>query len=233
MRGDYNTIAVSKRGQATFSFFGYEKVACPLFSRYNLLMTNTKSAPKKSGTRTIFWWVTWITLTIVSFFAAAAFWTPWIAKHLGSIHSTKNSVIWVTAVFGTWMLFLVPLIIVMYSKVDKVYEDARLRRENAALQFRSILIARDERLLPKTLRSKLSGVPETIEGGHLVRTILKDGREVPYVFVANQEEILGVYDCREMPFQVSEIKDIFPESLETLPAFLQTKWLRLDGVKAE
>ena len=67
----------------------------------------------------------------LAFFAAAAFWTPWIAKHLGSIRETKNSIIWVTAVFGTWMVFLVPLIIVMYSRVDKVYEDARLRRENA------------------------------------------------------------------------------------------------------
>ena len=188
--------------------------------------------PKSKAPQTIFWWVTWITLTIVSFFVAAAFWTPWIAQHVGSIRETKNAVIWVTAVFGTWLVFLVPLIIVMYSKVDKVYEDARLRREKAALQFKSILVERNKRILPNHLKLKLSGVPETIEGGHLVRTVLKDGREVPYVFVSNREEILGVYDCSEMPFQVAEIKDIFPESTEMLPAFLQTKWLRLDGVQA-
>lgn len=196
-------------------------------------MTTPKTPAKKSGSRTILWWVVWITLTIVSFFAAAAFWTPWIAKHLGSIHETRNSIIWVTAVFGTWMIILVPLIVVMYSKVDKVYEDARLRRENAALQFKSILIERDQRILPASLKSKLSGVPETIEGGHLVRAMLKDGREIPCVFVANQEEVLGVYDQREMPFKISEIKDIIPESTNDLPAFIQTKWLRLDGVTAQ
>ena len=190
----------------------------------------TKPQSQKAGVQTILWWVIWITLTIVSFFVAAAFWTPWIARHVGSIHETKNSVIWVAAVFGTWMIILVPLIIMMYSKVDKVYEDARMRREKAALQFKSILIEREKRLLPPGLRSKLSEIPETIEGGHLVRTVLKDGREIPYVFVANREEVLGVYDCREMPFQISEIKDIIPESTESLPVFLQTKWLRLDGI---
>src|SRR5205823_2536522 len=95
---------------------------------------------KASGTQTIFWWVVWITLTIASFFLAAAFWTPVIASKFGSIRETRTSVIWIVAVFGTWMAALVPLIIVMYSKVDKAYEDARLRREKAALRFKSISV---------------------------------------------------------------------------------------------
>ena len=60
-----------------------------------------KPKTKTSGTQTVFWWVVWISLTIGSFFVAAAVWTPFIAKHFGSIQQTRNAVIWVAAVFGT------------------------------------------------------------------------------------------------------------------------------------
>ncbi|MBI3306591.1 MAG: hypothetical protein HYZ84_02120 [Candidatus Omnitrophica bacterium] len=86
--------------------------------------------PKTKGSRTILWWVMWIVMTIVSFFLAAWLWTPIIASQFGSIHQNRNAVLWVTAVFGTWMVILVPLIVVMYMKVDKVYG---LRRKNKTL----------------------------------------------------------------------------------------------------
>ena len=171
-------------------------------------------------------------MTIVSFFIAHMIWTPLIAKHLGSIRETRNAVIWVTAVFGTWMITLVPMIIVMYSKVDKVYEDARIRREKAAKRFRTLEIDQSKRLLAQPIQSKIKDWPIAIDGGHLVTLILKDGRQIPHVFVANQKEILGIYDQTEYSFEAKDVEDIEPTDLNQLPHFFETNWLRLDGVKA-
>ena len=70
--------------------------------------------------------------------------------------------LWVTAVFGTWMVFLVPLIIVMYNKVDKAYEDARITRETSTFEktknqfnIRSVLIDESKRQLNPGLSKKL------------------------------------------------------------------------------
>lgn len=187
---------------------------------------------QSSGTQTIFWWVVWITLTIASFFVAAAFWTPVIAKKFGSVHESRNAVIWIVAVFGSWMAALVPLIIVMYSKVDKAYEDARLRREQAAMRFKSITVEKSKRLLSSVLSKKLENVPETIQGGHLVTLALKDGRKIPNVFIAEKNEVLGIYDAEELTFETSDICGLEPADLNNLPSFLTPNWLRLDGVTA-
>ena len=86
----------------------------------------------KKSENTVLWWVGWIALTILSFFACCYFWTGFIARHIGGMDTGNAPILWVTAVFGSWMVLLVPLIIVMYAKVDKAYEDARIRRESAA-----------------------------------------------------------------------------------------------------
>ena len=193
---------------------------------------------KKGGYQSILWWVVWILLTIGSFFAAAAFWTPVIAQRFGSIRETKTAVIWVSAVFGSWMVILLPLIIVMYQKVDKAYEDARIRREKAAqqssqtaaLRFRSIVVEKSKRILSAELKEKLKGWPETIEGGHLLTVILKNGRRIPHVFVAGREGVLGIYDFTELAFEGRDIADIEPADMSRLPAFFWANWLRLDGV---
>ena len=187
---------------------------------------------KSSGTQTILWWIVWIVLTITSFFAAAVIWTPLIAQHFGSIHETRNAVIWIVAVFGTWMACLVPLIVVMYSKVDKAYEDARMRREKAALRFKSISVEKSRRLLPAGLSQTLKNVPETIQGGHLVTVTLKDGRKIPNVFIAGKKEVLGIYDAEELTFEAADVCALEPAGLDPLPAFLAPNWLRLDGVEA-
>ena len=189
--------------------------------------------PKKSsGAQTIFWWIVWITLTIASFFAASAFWTPVIAKKFGSIHETRNAVIWIVAVFGTWMAALVPLIIVMYTRVDKAYEDARLRREKSAMRFKSVLVEKSRRTLSSNLAAKLAHSPEIIQGGHLVTAVLKDGRRVPNVFIAGRTEILGIYDAEALTFEAADLLDIEPADMNHLPSFLTPNWLRLDGVSA-
>jgi len=194
--------------------------------------TLSKKQPKKSGTQTILWWIAWIVLTIVSFFIAAAVWTPIIAHHFGSIRETKAAVWWVGSVFSTWMVILVPLIIVMYQKVDKAYEDARNKREKAAMRFRSIHIESSKRELNPEVSKKLASLSETIEGGHLITAILKDGRRISNVFISDHKEITGIYDASELTFEGRDVVGIEPVNWEQPPHFLAMNWLRLDGVTA-
>ena len=98
-------------------------------------------------TPNVLWWIVWILLTIGSFFVSAHFWTGFIADKFGSIHQPGVAILWVSAVFGSWMVLLVPLIILMYNKVDKAYDEARIKREMSALRqqqkgvlFKSIFV---------------------------------------------------------------------------------------------
>jgi len=192
-------------------------------------MANAKS----KGTQTILWWVAWITLTIVSFFAAAAFWTPVIAKYLGSVRESRNAIIWVVAVFGSWMVFLVPLIVVMYQKVDKVYEDARIRREENANRFRSILIPEEKRRIASSISQKLASAAPTVNGGHLVNATLSNGSKIENVFISECREVLGVYNARELSFEGKDILDVELVDMNNPPAFLPALWLRLDGAQSQ
>ena len=186
---------------------------------------------RKSGKQPILWWVLWITATIVSFFIAVWFWTPVIASRFGSIHQSRTAVIWVAAVFGTWLLFLVPLIIMMYAKVDKVYEDARIAREKREQQFRSLAVERARRALPASVAEKIRRWPETIDGGHLVNLQLKQNRTIANAFVSNGE-ILGLYDVPEMTFDAADVCDAEEVDWKSVPKFTPRAWLRLDGASA-
>lgn len=193
-------------------------------------------SPKKEKDNTVLWWIGWITLTIVSFFISAWFWTPIVARHAGPMSQKGAAAVWVTAVFGSWMLLLVPLIVLMYNKVDRAYEDARLGREKADLEkarknspIRSVLIPEEDRELPVAVADKLKKTPTAIKRGHLVTAVLKDGRRVPYVFILDRREMLGVYDVSSLGFRGSDVADIEPADLDRLPVFETKKWLRLDG----
>lgn len=185
---------------------------------------------------TVLWWIGWIVATIVSFFISCWFWTGFIAKNVGPMSKPGVPIIWVAAVFGTWMILLVPLIVVMYSKVDKAYEDARLSREARELErakndlgVRSVLIEASERALPKPLKEKLKQIPKALPRGHLVTAVLKDGRRFEHVFILDKDEVLGIYNQKSMPFKVSDIVDLLPSDLDALPVFESERWLRLDG----
>jgi uncharacterized membrane protein len=190
----------------------------------------------KGDVRTIFWWFGWIGLTIVTFFVSAWFWTGFLGDRMGGMDNSAYAMTWVAAVFGSWMVLLVPLIVLMYNKVDKAYEDARITRETkefdkAKKEFkvRAILVEEKSRLLKPELTAKLKMNPETVRGGHLVTAILKDGRRVENVFVAGKKDVLGVYGVDKLTFAVTDIVDVVPAG-ETLPDFETDKWLRLDGV---
>ncbi len=196
-------------------------------------------AKQEKGLTAVLWWLGWILLTILSFFASCYFWTLFIAKNVGGMDKPGVPILWVTAVFGSWMVLLVPLIILMYSKVDKAYEDARIARETGALdkaktafRVRSVLIEVEKRMLDKTLSRKLKTFPETLKRAHLVTAVLNDGRKIENVFVVNRREVLGVYDKDALDFEIKDIADLSPTDLDRLPDFRSEKWLRLDGVGA-
>lgn len=194
---------------------------------------------KQKGESTVLWWVGWILLTILSFFVSAWFWTGFLAKHYGAMDRPGAPVIWVAAVFGSWMVLLVPLIVIMYQKVDKAYEDARIARETAAFEkaragfrVKSVFVEAAERRLRPELVKKLKSIPEAVRRGHLVHARLRDGRTVNHVFVLNRKEVLGVYGEETLSFRVSDIVDLEAADLDKLPAFKTDGWLRIDGVGA-
>ena len=191
----------------------------------------------KDSNYTVLWWIGWIALTIISFFVSCYFWTGIIAKHFGSMDKPGMPILWVATVFGTWMIMLVPLIIVMYSKVDKTYEDSRINRETIAFnkakaefKVKSILIKESDRELTRELRKKLKKIPEAIHHGHLVTISLRDGRSIPHVFIMNNKEVLGVYGVETLDFRAADILDFTATDLDKLPVFKAENWLRLDGV---
>jgi len=194
----------------------------------------------KQDNLAILWWVGWIAVSILTFFVSCFFWTRFIAEKVGPINQPGVAVLWVAAVFGTWMVMLVPLIIVMYQKVDKAYEDARIAREknqfekkSSLFKVKSVLVDESKRQLTKDLSKKMKSWPEAIRRGHLVTAILRDGRRIENVFVLNRRVVLGVYGVQDMPFQVEHIQDLEPSDLDHIPNFKSEDWLRLDGVGRE
>lgn len=191
----------------------------------------------KNNSSSVGWWLGWITLTIVSFFLSCYFWTGFIAKHAGTMDKPGVPVLWVTAVFGSWMVLLVPLIILMYNKVDKAYEDARIARESVQFEkakkefkVQSVHVETSQRMLKKELAAKLKKYPETIRRGHLVTATLNNGQKVENVFILDKKEVLGVYGVKTLTFNIQDIVDVEPVAMDQIPSFKTEEWLRLDGV---
>ncbi len=194
----------------------------------------------KRDESTVTWWLIWISLTIGSFFAAVWFWTPFIAERFGSVRNSSTSLLWVIAVFGSWLVALIPLMILMYNKVDKAYEDARIRRELRAqktndkdpVKIKALFLEPENRKLSREVAEQLKKFPRTIKNGHLVTATLKDGRKMEYVFISDQKELLGIYDQQNITFQGQDIVKLEPTDLTHPPDFTQKIWLRLDGNSA-
>lgn len=185
---------------------------------------------------TVGWWLGWITLTIVSFFISCAGWTWAIARHYGTMDRPGAPLVWVAAVFGTWMVILLPLIVVMYRKVDQAYEDARIAREKAkeskvllASGVRFASVERALRTLPRDVTLKLKRVPWTLHNGHLVHLRLRDGSWMRNVFVLNRREIAGLYGSQARPFDASSAVDVQAADPSELPEAGGQGWLRLEA----
>jgi len=198
------------------------------------------SQKKASGQSTILWWIGWITLTILTFFVSATIWTKLIAKYIGTMNDPGVPLIWVAAVFGTWVLALIPLIVVMYNKVDKAYDEAKLKRELAAHRmsaakrtFRAVSVDPENRTLPQQLQDKIKKIKNSIKDGHLVHLKLHDGRIIQNAFIIDNNQIIGLYGHAKMDFNGNNVVDLWAlEESEAIALTDEKKWLRLDGISA-
>jgi ABC-type molybdate transport system permease subunit len=175
-------------------------------------------------------WLRMISILILGWILTSLFWT-WY--YVGAIHESPlrmtPSFSWAKAVFSSWALLLIPFLIVAYRKADVLFDHAAVRQAKKTTTFKRYFIPQVKRKLPPVLIEKLKSAPETLADGHVVSVTLKDGRTFEHVFIFKRREILGVYDVDQLDWDASLIQDISVVESETLPAYDESKWVRLDG----
>ncbi|HXV28567.1 MAG TPA: hypothetical protein VD913_06335 [bacterium] len=134
---------------------------------------------------------------------------------------------WAKAVFSTWLFLLLPFLVWMYKRTDQIYKSAVKRQTALKPPFRTIFIERSKRLLPESIVKKLKRLPLTVEKGQLITLHLRNGSQIPHVFVLNCSEILGVYERDTIDFENEDIVDVEP--VAGMLRYEESKWLRLDG----
>ena len=134
---------------------------------------------------------------------------------------------WAKAVFGTWLVLLIPLGILMYREADKIFRQA-VDRQTYEPSFRSCWIESEKRRLPEKIASKIQPFKTTLPGGHVVKLHLKNGEVLPNVFILNGREVAGIYGYRSTHFDASEIEDVEITPLDQLPAYDESQWVRFN-----
>jgi len=120
-------------------------------------------------------------------------------------------------------------LILMYRKADQIFKSAVIRQNNLKIRRSTFFLEKSKRILPQKISDKIRTIPSTLPRGHVVTAILRDGERISNVFVLDSSEILGVYDRSELDFEAQDIADIEPLDWNNLPAYDESKWLRLDG----
>ncbi len=155
----------------------------------------------------------------------------WCCFFRSGLHRTSGGLYgpWIKAVLATWLLALIPFLIVMYRKADVLFREAHKRQTTRGPAFKSVFVEKKTRLLPQAIADKIAAFPEMLENGRIVTLQLKDGREIEHVFVLNSREIIGLYGRAQMDFNTVDVTEVRDVAVETLPAYDETQWLRLDG----
>lgn len=143
------------------------------------------------------------------------------------IHSQGIDPLWGKAVFGSWLAALLPLLVFFYRQADNLFKEAEKNQRGPS--HRSVYVERSRRLLPEALADKLKAFPSTLHGGYLVSALLKNGQRVDNIFILNANEIAGIYNRNELNFSAADIVEIEKIDPANLPAYEESKWLRLDG----
>lgn len=172
-------------------------------------------------------WLLGIGVFIFAVMLALIFWGWFYKAEILREHSNLYGS-WLKSSGLTILILNLPLLLWMYRKADRIFQDAVIRQTAKGPAFKTAFVEQEKRLLSQPLREKISTYPETLSGGHVVRFRLKNGREIPHAFVIQNRELLGLYDFEKMDFTVEEIVDAMPLKPEELPAYDETKWLRLD-----
>lgn len=135
---------------------------------------------------------------------------------------------WLKAVLVTWLVAMLPFLIVMYKKADQIFRQATIRQTEKP-SLRSILVPREDRLLRDAVVQKIKSIEPALQDGHVVDVILNSGERVPRVFVLKEREILGIYDQEQMNFTALDVIDVEAVDSAGMNYFDASKWLRLDG----
>ena len=171
-------------------------------------------------------WFTGMGFFLGLFVASAVFWT-WALKKRLFPDTPGFDPLWLKAVFGTWMLILIPLLVWMYRKADSIFEKANARQTYIP-NFKVHWIAPEKRQLPEELVQQVKKWKPTIPGGHLVNARLKNGEVLKHLFVMNGREVAGIYDPPVLDFDVSEFEALSVLEEDFLPQFDETKWVRFN-----
>ena len=166
-----------------------------------------------------------IGLLVVSLFT----WSLVFKERVGDLSQKGMDMLWAKSVFVSWLVILLPFLVFMYRKADLIFKTAT-ERQTYTPKFKTISIPQSQRLLPMPLVQKLKNTPPTLRGGHVVTLVLKNGQRISHAFVLNSEEILGLYDRIDYNFSSSDVVDLETIPSEQLPAYDESKWLRLDGL---
>ena len=170
-------------------------------------------------------WLLGVSVFIGSLVVSALAWAFMYRQRFGL--SQGLDPLWARAVFGSWIVILIPFLILMYRKADAIFLSAQ-SRQTYEPSYRRQFMEESQRQLPAHFVTKLSSVKPILANGHLVDLKLKDGRQVRYVFVLNGREILGVYDRDKIDFTAGDVEAMELVSPENLPVFDPALWLRLD-----
>ncbi len=174
-------------------------------------------------------WLLGMGLFIGSLIAAAFGWSVYFRDALMDPAHQGIHTSWLKAVIGTWLVLLVPFLVLMYLKADAIFKAAVKRQSYQGPIFHSTFVEKTKRMLPESIRRKLKGLPTLLNNAQIGHLKLKNGRIVEHAFVLNGSEILGLYDRDEMDFNASEIEDVELLEESRLPPYEEQKWLRLDG----
>lgn len=158
---------------------------------------------------------------------SALFWSFWFREEITNPAHQGLSGNWLKAVLGTWLILLLPVLAYLYKKTDQILKAAIERQTQIGPKFKTQFVEKSKRILPDTLAKKLENIPETMPKAHVVNLILKSGRKIPDVFVLNRKEVLGIYGCDKVDFDILESSDVEPVS--QLAEYNEEQWLRLDG----
>lgn len=168
---------------------------------------------------------TFVSLIVLSALA----WAYYFKAEITAVNHSGLHSLWAQYVFGTWLIFLLPFLVFMYKKADKIFKAAEQRQGYTGTQFKAVFVDKEKRTLPTNLQNKIKNFPETLENGHVLNLIMNNGQQIPNVFVLNKSEILGIYDVDQFDMNITDIKDVELMGVQQLPVYDEKKWLRLDG----
>jgi len=171
-------------------------------------------------------WFTGMGFFIGLFIASTVFWS-WFFKKRIFPDTPGFDPLWTKAVFSSWLLVLIPLLVWMYRKADRIFENAHARQTYEP-GFKIHWIEPEKRLLPEALAKQISKSKPTIPGGHLVNARLKNGQEIQHLFILNGKEVAGIYDPLILDFDVSRLAELSILENDNLPVFDESKWVRFN-----